>query len=242
MNKITTPVSIVIPFHNEGRKIFNTLTILGEFCHKYFEHYEIIFVDDGSKDQLFMQLINEIYGPCYRVLRTGRNRGKGNAVRQGMLTSSGDYRFFMDADLPYQVSCFLSAIKAFRMDNCDIIVGDRTLSESVNKTRPRLDRHIGGKLFRFVVSMLLDIDSRDTQCGFKGFTKKAAERLFRTTTIEGYAFDVELFLLARKFEFNICRIPVTSLHSNALSTHLLCSIPIIFRDLFVLSTRQRKLL
>ena len=214
MSRISEYISIIIPGYNEERRIGKTLDRLLPFCDRHFDRYEIVFADDGSTDRT-VEIVSRYAGSRkVRIVRIPKNAGKGNAVREGMLQASGDYRFFTDADLPYAPESFLDAIDAFNRFRCDMIAGARNLPTSRDASGLGLSRQIGGRVFSVISNFFLHIDVKDTQCGFKGFTAGAAEGIFSRLTVAGYAFDVEIFMLAGKFGHRICKIPTTLVQSR----------------------------
>lgn len=126
-----------------------------------------------------------------------------------MLAAKGAYRFFTDADLPYDTRAMILAMAAFHEKDCDIVAGARDLAGSKVLSGLSMPRRLAGKVFSSAVQWMLDIDIRDTQCGFKGFTDRAAEQIFAHLKTRGYAFDVEILSRAKDRDMKICRIPVT---------------------------------
>ena len=233
-------ISIIIPGYNEEKRILPTLRALVEFCGRNFQRYEIIFVDDGSTDKT-LALVNTLAPTSHlQVVRLSKNRGKGYAVKTGMLRAHGRYRFFTDADLPYALNCFLSAMEIFDSPGCDMVVGARDLPGSYDMTVPDKPRTIASRVFSQILNSLLKIDIRDTQCGFKGFTEEAAKRVFAASTVRGYAFDVEIFVLARKFGLNITKIPLNLVRSEGTSIRIMRDAFNMFTDILRLYSRQRK--
>jgi len=207
--KLPVPVTIVIPVYNEEKRIISSLETLTAFCKKHFNEYEILCVDDGSTDDtwnLIHQMRNE---PFLKPLSFKKNRGKGFAVKQGMLQGCGRIRFFTDAELPYDLDAFLAAVDIFRARRCDIVTGDRNLADSSQGLEVGVARRVAGRVFSTITARLLKMDVSDSQCGFKGFTDYAAQEIFTRLTIPGYAFDVEVLVLARAMNFKICRVPVS---------------------------------
>ncbi len=240
MARLPDFISVIIPGYNEEKRILPTLKALSAFCKQNFERYEIIFVDDGSTDKTCSLVKDVITDPFVHVVRLSKNQGKGYAVKQGMLRAQGQYRFFTDADLPYELSCFLSAIDVFNSHSCDMVIGDRDLPRSSGRSGLNWARRIGGRTFSTIANGLLKIDIKDTQCGFKGFTEDTAKKIFTRSTIRGYAFDVELFILARELNLNIRKIPVTLVQSQHSKIHLARDPFIMLRDILRLYLRQRK--
>jgi len=233
-------ISIIIPGYNEEKRILATLRALVEFCGRNFQEYEIIFVDDGSTDKT-LALVNTFAPTSHlQVIRLSKNRGKGYAVKTGMLRAHGQYRFFTDADLPYAPNCFFSAMEIFNSPGCDMVVGARDLPNSHDITVPDRHRTIASRVFSLILNSLLKIDVKDTQCGFKGFTEEAAKKIFTKSTVRGYAFDVEIFILARKFGFNITKIPLNLVRSEGTSIRIMRDALYMFTDILRLYSRQRK--
>lgn len=202
-------ISIIIPGYNEGKRILTVIKELSYFCQRHFRQYEIIFVDDGSTDQTW-EMVKSIHDhPSFHAIRNIENMGKGYAVQRGMLAARGDYRFFTDADIPYGMACFLRALERLKNPGCDMVIGSRDLPKSWAHARVRRVRKIASSLFSIIVNIFLDIDIKDSQCGFKGFTAKSAQRIFSLLTIHGFAFDVEIFVLARQLGLSFEKLPVT---------------------------------
>lgn len=233
-------ISIVIPAYNEETRILPSLNVLSKFCHARFRQYEIICVDDGSTDNTW-KLINGYQKiPFFNPLRLLKNRGKGNAVKQGILHAKGRYRFFTDADLPYQLEAFNTAMEAFHTQGCDMIGGDRSLTDASKGLRVNSFRRLAGKIFSVVARRLVDMDVSDSQCGFKGFTDAAAEKIFSNMQLCGYAFDVEIFVLARKLQLNVGRIPVTLVKQTGSKIRLSRDPFLMMIELVRLALRERR--
>ncbi len=148
----------------------------------------------------------------FRLLQHERNRGKGAAVRTGALAAAGDDLFYLDADLatpPEEIPKLLDALR----DGCDLAIGVRIQpgGYDMRESEPPWRRY-GGKVFTTVRRRLLLRDVHDTQCGFKAFTKEAAQKLFPRQQLDGWAFDAELLFLADRLGFRICQIPVEWRH------------------------------
>ena len=201
-------LSVVIPAYNEEKHIIATIETLMEFLNRGPKPYEIIVVDDGSTDATaeFVERFSQDGCPV-TLVRGDRNCGKGGAVRRGMSVARGAYQFFMDADLSYPVED-IATMLAQLQDGCDIVIGSRALAESHMEVRPPLRRYLAGRAYSSLIQIFLMRGIPDTQCGFKGFEREAAQTLFSRLTLDGWAFDVELLFLARKFGYRLQMIPV----------------------------------
>lgn len=170
--------------------------------------WELLVVDDGSSDATGA-VVEELAARDTRIrLVRGGHRGKGAAVRTGMLEARGEWRFMADADLsmpPDNLDRFVSAIR--REPPPDIVIGSREAAGAQRIGEP-WRRHAIGRVFNWIAQLLAVRGIRDTQCGYKLFSGESAAVLFRHQTVEGFAFDVELLLLARRAGFRIAEIGV----------------------------------
>ena len=212
-------VSIIIPCYNENSRIAGSLQKLGQFCEEQLKEYEIILVDDGSTDGTWETVRAFKLFPV-RSIRFDRNRGKGAAVKAGMLEAKGTYRFFTDADLPYHLSAFSSAMEMFESTGCDLVLGSRYLPGSEDRAGTNVVRKMASRIFSSLAGRMFGIDIRDSQCGFKGFTDRAAEALFSRCFTSGFAFDVEILSLAKNLGLKICRTPVILVDNDQSSIRL----------------------
>lgn len=198
-------ISLVIPAYNEENRLPRTLEILlGQLEQKEYEA-EIIIVDDGSTDNT--KGLTKAYGKKVRVLHNTINQGKGYSVRRGMLEAKGQYIIFMDADLsvpPKYIDDMLSILR----NSADVVIGTRRAEgASIEVHQPFLREKLG-QLFNMVIRILGLSKFHDTQCGFKGFTRQAAQEIFSKQKTAGFAFDVEILTIATQSQFNIVELPV----------------------------------
>lgn len=195
-------LSVVIPAYNEEGRLERTLEKLQNFLKSRPGGFEVVVVDDGSSDGTAAMAEN--YG-C-RVIRHPCNLGKGAAVKTGVLVSKGDTVLVTDADLAAPVT-ELPKLEAVLERGADIAIGSREAPGAVVK-RAGFKRKLAGKVFNLMVRLLTGLPYRDTQCGFKLFTREAADVLFSLARCEGYAFDVEVLLLARESGFKVGEVGV----------------------------------
>jgi len=197
-------LSFIIPAYNEEFRIGKTLeTVLDYFTQQNYT-YEIIVVDDGSNDRT----PDVVAGyPEVILFKQPQNKGKGAAVRRGMLESTGEYRLFSDADLSTPIVETERLLKELA-NGSDICIGSRALQSELIKKHQPFYREFMGKTFNKIVQLLVFKGISDTQCGFKCFSKQVAEAIFPLTKIDGFGFDVEILFLATKFGYKIKELPV----------------------------------
>ncbi len=198
-------LSIVIPAHNEERRLPQTLEQVVAFVEKQSFESEVIVVENASRDRT-LQVAQEFAArhPLIRAMHEALP-GKGRAVQKGMLAATGKYRFFADADFSMpvgEISRFLPpAIDA------PIAIASREAPGAVRYHEPSY-RHITGRVFNGLIRLLVLHDLNDTQCGFKMFRAEAAEELFPRQTLMGWSFDVELLYIARRRGYPIVEMGV----------------------------------
>jgi len=189
-------LSIVIPAYNEARRLPQSLTGVREWLHQRPESCEVLVVDDGSTDATAAVVENLAVGwPVLRLVR-GPHRGKGGAVREGILTARGEYVALADADFSMPVAQ-IDRLFACALDRgCDIAIGSREAQGARRYGEPGY-RHLMGRVFNRVVQLLLP-GIQDSQCGFKALRREVAVDVARRQTIVGWGFDVELLYIARR--------------------------------------------
>lgn len=199
-------LSIVVPAYNEERRLPGTLHELVEFLGRQSWDWEIRIVDDGSKDGT-AALVERLFQAQARiVLQREPHRGKGGAVRAGMLRATGRCRFLCDADLSMPVT-ELPRFLAVMAKGADIAIGSREGAGARRVGEP-WRRHITGRIFNWAIQAIAIRGISDTQCGFKMFTADAAERVFRKCTLDGWAFDVEALAIARSLGLQVTEVPI----------------------------------
>lgn len=209
-------VSFVIPVYNEEERIGTTLDVVLNYFSDTDYLVEVIVVDDGSTDKTAD--VVQSFGGHVKLFSYCRNRGKGAAVRYGMLTSTGDYRVFSDADLStpiYEIEKILDRLK----EGADVCIGSRALEPSLIKKHQPFYREFMGKTFNKFVQMLIMKGIEDTQCGFKGFTAESAKFLFSRSKIDGFSFDVEILYLAQKAKMKIEQVSIEWYNDQRTKVH-----------------------
>jgi len=204
-------LSIVVPAFNESARIVSSLHRIRQFVLDQQLDSEILVVNDGSTDATVQAVRSQI--PAFqstatlRILENPGNRGKGYSVRHGVLQSTGAQVLFSDADLscPIEDYCKLAHHLA---NGAAIAFGSRALRQSEVRIHQPKAREYSGRVFNFLVRVATALPFHDTQCGFKLFTREAADAVFSRQTIEGFGFDVEILYIARKLGFRMAEVPV----------------------------------
>ncbi len=202
-------VSIVIPAYNESLHIGATIRSVHEYVLRKPWRFEIIVVDDGSEDGTVAeaQRAAERAQSPIRVLRNGANMGKGYSVRRGMLASRGDFALFSDADLStpiYELDRLLEGAQR----GYDVVIGSRALRNSKIELHQPFYRELMGKAFNLILRSLGLSHFRDTQCGFKLFSRRAIGIIFFAAKLNRFAFDVEILLIAQRLGLKSKELPV----------------------------------
>jgi glycosyltransferase involved in cell wall biosynthesis len=206
--------SIVIPAYNEAARIGNALESVVACIHQRGWNAEVIVVDDGSRDQTagLVRAFAKDH-PEVRMLQNPGNRGKGYSVRNGILHSLGEVAMFTDADLSAPIEeadGLLAAIAA----GADIAIGSRWLERTRQTIRQPLYRQFFGRCFNAVTRAVMGLRFADTQCGFKAFTRAAAQTVFQLQTIERWGFDPEILFIALKRGYRVQEVPVSWAHDE----------------------------
>jgi glycosyltransferase involved in cell wall biosynthesis len=204
---LTSPyLSIIVPAYNEEHRLPTTLEKARQFLEKQAYPVEVLVVENGSQDRTY-QIAAEFAQGHPRFYAVQENeRGKGRAVKRGMLQACGQYRFMCDADLSMpidEINRFLPPLQ----EDFDIAIGSREAPGAVRYDEP-VYRHLGGRLINLTIRLLALPGMHDTQCGFKCFRAEVAQDLFASLTLAGWSFDIELLYIARKRGYRITEIPI----------------------------------
>lgn len=205
-------VSIIIPAYNEEKRLPRTLDAVLRWANSTQTNAEVIVVDDGSKDGT--RSICERYADnSVHVISYTPNKGKGNALRVGVLNASGDVVLTMDADLCVPMSDSEKLLSALEK-GADIAIGSRYVRGSVIETRQPLVRQIAGRLFNLLVQLTCLPGIKDSQCGFKAYRTEVARVLYTRLRSQGYVQDVEILALATRLGYRIAEVGVTWNHQE----------------------------
>lgn len=207
-------LSVIIPAYNEQSRIAHTLLAVSAYLKKQTYQYEILVVNDGSKDNtggVVREMESSIQN--LRLIDNKENHGKGWVTKQGMLEAVGDVRLFMDADNSTAVNEIAKMLPFFEQ-GYDVVIGSRRIKGAVIATHQPWFRDFLGGVFRFIVHTLVPVGVTDSQCGFKAFSGKAAAAIFPKQTIFRWAFDVEILALARRNKFKIKEVPITWINDD----------------------------
>jgi dolichyl-phosphate beta-glucosyltransferase len=212
-------VSVVIPAYNEELRIGSTINKIVEFFESQGDtyQYEVVVVDDGSTDTT-AKIVNGFAGNCVNLLCNPENRGKGYSVRRGVLEAKYPLILITDSDLSTPIRELENFIR-YSEDGFDLVIGSRNLQSAKDKIERSLFRTWVGKGFNVLVSLIALKGFKDTQCGFKLGTRDSLQRIAKLQKLDGFAFDVEILYLARKFGFKTKEVPVTWVEDKKSTVH-----------------------
>ena len=235
---MTNTLSVVIPAYQEEKRPPSTLKIIIAYLKKQRQDYEIIVIDDGSKDAT-SRIAKDFTEDGVRLLSYQPNRGKGYAIRQGVLAARGDYILISDADLSTPIADW-QRLKEALENGYDLAIGSRALKKSLLVVRQPLYRELMGRTFNLFIQIVLLPGICDTQCGFKLLRHGIAKKIFPHCSINGFSCDVEILFLARQFGYRIQEVPVRCRHKEQSRAHPLRDSLRMIREVFLI--RQRHLL
>ncbi len=223
-------LSVVVPAFGEGERIAHTVGRLRAALEKVDRDggVEIVVVDDGSDDDTVEQARE---AGADQVLRHDVNRGKGAAVRTGVLAARGRTIAFIDADLAYSPDQLLSLLAEVEA-GWDVVTGSRRHTETTTLVRAGRLREIGGRGINLLTRAVLLGQYRDTQCGLKAFRADVARQIFEHSRIDGFAFDVEVFFLVEQYHLSLAEVPVRVENSTRSTVRVVRDAARLVRDLF----------
>ncbi len=203
-------LTVVVPAFNEGKRLPDTLAGLARFLSDpAFADTEVLIVDDGSTDNT-AQIASRIArrDNRFRLLSYAGNRGKGYAVRYGMLKASGEWRLVTDADLSTPLAEFYKLYQAAVDSDAVVAIGSRALNRKLVSRHQSIFREAGGRFFNLIMRLITGLPFADTQCGFKLFRSHAANAIFSRQQLDGFSFDVENMYIGQKLGYRILEVPV----------------------------------
>jgi glycosyltransferase involved in cell wall biosynthesis len=229
MNQQKQPsLSLIIPAFEEAARIGDSIRKILVYAEKNFPASELIVVDDGSGDEttsVAEKVFTEFPQASARVVRYEQNRGKGYAVRTGLLNAKSDIAIFSDADLSTPIEELPKLIEPIQSEAYDVTFGSRALDRTLIGDRQPWRREQGGKVFNLVVRMQTGLPFWDTQCGFKAFNMRKFRELLPLMKIDRFGFDVEFLYVANLHELKLKEIPVRWNHDERTKVN-------VFRDSF----------
>jgi dolichyl-phosphate beta-glucosyltransferase len=206
--------SIVIPAYNESERITSGLDQVLAFVSRQQWDAEIIVVNDGSRDDT-AEIVRRycLANPEVRLIENPGNRGKGYSVRNGVLHATGELILFSDADLSSPIT---EAVRLFEAicGGADVAIGSRWLNSKMMTERQSAFRQVAGRVFNLLNRVVLGLNFKDTQCGMKAFTRRAALDVFPRQHIERWGFDPEILFISRKLGYKTVEVPVEWAHDD----------------------------
>lgn len=204
-------ISIVIPAYNESERIVAPLKTVLEFISTSGQNIEVIVVDDGSSDDtaaVAKGAFSAMPDIQSNVIRYEKNRGKGYAVKTGLLAANADVALFSDADLSTPIDEMSKLVEPILSDECDVAFGSRALDRSLIGTHQPWRREQGGRVMNFIIRTMSGLPFADTQCGFKAFNLIKFRPLLDVMKIDRFGFDVEFLFVANYHKLRLKEIPV----------------------------------
>ncbi|MBM7843621.1 dolichyl-phosphate beta-glucosyltransferase [Herpetosiphon giganteus] len=199
-------LSVIIPCFNEQKRIIPSIDAIVQYLNERGRSWELIISDDGSTDQT-VSLIEAQKYPNLTIIKSSSNHGKGHAVRAGIIAAKGNFILFTDADNATPITELNKLLPSLEQGNYDLAIGSRAKQLLQTKER-RLSRCVMSAGLRLIVEHGLKLNIHDSQCGFKLFHRAVAKHLAQVQTINGFAFDLELLVIADIFGYQTNEIPV----------------------------------
>jgi dolichyl-phosphate beta-glucosyltransferase len=231
-------ISIVIPAFNEEKRLTKTLESVYAFLTEYGKEFEVIVVDDGSKDDT-IGVVKEFakHHDAIKLLTYSSNQGKGFAVRKGVEKALGERIIFNDADGSSPIEELIK-LESSLQNGFDVAIGSRAKPDETRRVDALAYRKFMGNFFNFIVQTLLLPGIQDTQCGFKMFTKKAAKEIFKVCNENGFAFDVEVLHIAKVRGLKVDEVPINWTNVDGSKVNLVLDSSKMFLDVVKISLRS----
>lgn len=233
-------VSLVIPMYNESSIVNEAVATFSDYMKKTFEDFELIFVDDGSADgcgDVVAKASEE--DPRIRLCRYTPNRGKGYAVRTGVLAAKGDLILFTDCDNAYGTDAVGRLADTLMQTQADIVVGSRNLSKDGYEGYTPI-RKLMSKTYIKVIALAAGFKLSDSQCGIKGFRRDIAKKIFSNCEVDRFAFDLEVIMIATKIGAKIAEMPVKIINHRESTVHIVRDSVKMLRDVRRMKKRIKK--
>ncbi len=201
-------LSVIVPAFNEEQRLPETLDKMQQYLDANYTEYEVLVVDDGSQDKTSQVVLDMQQGfPQLHLIERDKNYGKGAAVRHGLEQAVGKLRLFSDADLSTPMHC-LKTLESAITRGADVAIGSRAHTDTVIPQSQAFPRQGMGQVFNMLMRQLVGLPFADTQCGFKLFTAQAVDKILPHARIDGFAFDVELLVIAKSMGLKVVDCPI----------------------------------
>ena len=233
-------ITLCVPMYNEGAIIADTARTLWQYMTEHFENdFEIIFSDDGSKDNS-SEIVRSLNLPGVKVVGYENNQGKGCAVRNAILASSGDTVVFTDADLAYGVDVISTAVAEIESKGYKLAVASRAKHPRGYEGYTPI-RKLASRTYITFLNLIVGIRISDAQSGFKAFEGEAARKIFSHCQTNNFAFDLEVILLAQKMKLSIYEMPAMIINHRESKVSILRDAPRMLKEAFKIKKRVRNL-
>ncbi len=237
-------LSIIVPAYDEATRLGKSLHTILDYLHDYPGGGELIVVDDGSKDET-ARVAEQSLASAESKIKTQLigvhpNRGKGYAVRAGLLAASAPLALFTDADLSTPIKETPKLVEPLRRGEADLTFGSRALDRSLIGVHQPWRREQGGKVFNLIVRLATGLPFWDTQCGFKAFRMSVCRPLIEAATIDRFGFDVELIYLAHLAKLSLQEIPVRWNHYEGSKVSVMRDSQRMFNEVRLIRQQARK--
>jgi dolichyl-phosphate beta-glucosyltransferase len=233
-------LSIVVPAYNEEDRLGSSLPLIEDYVRERGLDAEILVVDDGSTDATARISTAFLRDKRGRVLSQPENRGKGAAVRRGVLEAEGRWVLITDADLSAPIEEHKKLAGIARDEDLDVVIGSRGLPESKIEVRQNPLRELMGKTFNLILRQITGLSYRDTQCGFKLLDRQRTRPLFEHMVVDHFAFDVELLFLCDRFGLRVKEVPVVWRDSDRSTVSVFTAPPRMLFDVVRVRWRFRR--
>jgi glycosyltransferase involved in cell wall biosynthesis len=238
--RVTPAFSLVIPAYDEAARIGATIGSIVKFLDRSM-HAELIVVDDGSTDgtsKVASAALDNSRVPS-RVLRYEQNRGKGYAVRTGLLAARAPIAVFTDADLSTPIEELSKVVEPIRQGAVDVAFGSRALDRTLIGIHQPRTRELGGRVFNLVLRAATGLPFKDTQCGFKAFRMSTCRPIIESATIDRFGFDVELLFAAHRHGLRLAEVPVRWNHCDGSKVSMARDSLRMLREVFTIRRQYR---